>query len=53
MSEKVRDGEIGQVDVCGRLHVFVLVDDQASGDVAQHADEEEERVHDADGDDGR
>ena len=51
LRHQIRDGQIGQVDVGRGLHIFVLVDDQAGGDVAEHADEEKQGVHDADGDD--
>ena len=53
MREQVRDGEIGEVDVCGRVHVLVLEDDEDGRDVAEDPDDEDGGVHHRDRDDGR
>ena len=52
VSEQIGDGQIGEVHVGGRLHVLVPEDDEARGDVAEHAEHEDDGVHDRDGDDG-
>ena len=52
MSEQVWEGQVGEVDVGGRLHVLVPEDDETRGDVAEHAEDEDDGVHDRDGHDG-
>ena len=52
MSEEIRDGEVCEVDVGGGLHVLVPEDDEAGGDVAEHAQDEDDGVHHRDGHDG-
>jgi len=52
MCEEIGDGQVGEVDVGGRVHVLVLQDDENGGDVAQHAHHEDTSVNDGDGDDG-
>ncbi len=53
VSEQVRQRQVGQVDVGGRLHVLVAPDDGADGGVSQDADGADAGVHRGDGDDGR
>ena len=53
MGEQVRQRQVGQVDVGGRLHVLVAPDDGADGGVSQDADGADAGVHRGDGDDGR
>jgi len=53
VGEQVGEGQVGQVDVGGRLHVLVLHDDQAGGHVAQHAHQADARVDGRYGHDGR
>ena len=52
MSEQVWEGQVGEVDVGGRLHVLVPEDDETRGDVAEHAEDEDDGVHHRDGHDG-
>ena len=53
MGEQVGHGEVGEVDVGGRVHVLVLHDDEARDDVAEHAHGEDDRVERADRHDRR
>ena len=52
MREQIRDCQIWQVQICRRLHVLVLNDDDDGGHVAQDAHHEQDGVQDGDGDDG-
>ena len=52
MCKQIRDCQICQVKVGGCLHVLVPADDKTGGDVAEDANDKDDKVDDADGENG-